>query len=136
MIASRWTFATIDAAATEHTNESPFGYALCGIGSPGISRPSTTTNPGATGSGSTARRSPVHDGASSDGAPLLPSPGVAYQRAGYGVKSERSSATAPSGVTTADGGVRRLLQERRVLPRQEPPRPCRDETAERGLAAV
>jgi hypothetical protein len=30
MIASRKTFATIDAAAIESTNASPFGYALCG----------------------------------------------------------------------------------------------------------
>jgi hypothetical protein len=49
MIASRKTFATIDAAAIDMTNASPFGYALCGTPRPGISRPSTSTNPGTSG---------------------------------------------------------------------------------------
>src|SRR5581483_5211901 len=46
MSASRWTLATIDAAAIEATKLSPLGYALCGSVSSGISRPSTSTKPG------------------------------------------------------------------------------------------
>jgi hypothetical protein len=56
MRASRWTLATIEAAAIEHTKASPLGYALCGMRSPGISRPSTSTKPGTTESASMARR--------------------------------------------------------------------------------
>jgi hypothetical protein len=56
MIASRWTLATIEAAAIEPSRASPRTSGVCGAAMPGIVRASTSTWSGCGVSASTARR--------------------------------------------------------------------------------